>query len=81
MKLGIVIPHNWGIEDLQEVIDIAVRAEELGFDSVWINHHVVHAGYVQERRLGNRPYFDGLTVLTYVAALTKTIRLGTSVLV
>ena len=80
MKFGIVIPHNWGIEDSQEVIDITVRAEEIGFDSVWINHHVVHAGYIQER-LGNRPYFDGLTVLTYVAALTKTIRLGTSVLV
>ena len=80
MKFGLIIPHNYGVESVQDVVGIAVAAEEMGYDSVWINHHVVHAGYILER-LGNRPYFDGLTVLTYVAALTRRVRLGTSVLV
>ena len=80
MKFGLIIPHNYGVESVQDVVGIAVAAEEMGYDSVWINHHVVHAGYILER-LGNRPYFDGLTVLIYVAALTRRVRLGTSVLV
>ena len=52
----------------------------MGFHSVWVNHHVLHAGYVL-KRLDDRPYYDALTTLTYVAALTRSVRLGTSVLV
>ena len=32
-------------------------------------------------RLGNKPYHDALTILTAIACATKTVRLGTSVLV
>ena len=80
MRFGFIIPNNWGLEDPKDVVDIAVEAEQLGFHSVWVNHHVLHAGYILDR-LGDRPYYDALTVLTYVAALTRDIRLGTSVLV
>ena len=80
MKFGFVIPHNWGLENPQDVLDIATGAEQRGFDTVWVNHHILTSGYVLDR-LGDRPYYDGLTVLTYVAALTSKVRLGTSVLV
>ena len=80
MKFGFIIPHNYGLADPQDMVDVAIRAEDLGFDSVWVNHHVLHAGYVLER-LGSKPYYDALTVLTYVAAVTRKVRLGTSVLV
>ena len=80
MKFGFVIPHNWGLENPQDVLDIATGAEERGFDTVWVNHHILTSGYILDR-LDDRPYYDGLTVLTYVAALTKNVRLGTSVLV
>ena len=80
MKFGFVIPNNWGLQDPGDVIDVATKAEQMGFNSVWVNHHVLHAGYVVER-LDDRPYYDALTTLTYVAALTKRVRLGTSVLV
>lgn len=80
MKFGLVIPNNWGFEDPLDVVNVAVRAEEMGYDSVWVNHHIFNVGYVQER-LGNRPYYDALTTLTYAAALTKRVRLGTTVLV
>jgi probable F420-dependent oxidoreductase len=52
----------------------------LGLDSVWASDHVFNVGYVLER-IGNRPYYDPLTILTYVAAKTERIALGTSVLV
>ena len=32
-------------------------------------------------RIGSRPYYDPMTILSYVAAITKRVRLGTSVLV
>ena len=80
MKFGIVVPHNYGLARPEDVTRVAVLAEELGFDSVWVNHHVLHAGYVLDR-LGDKPYYDALTVLTYASAMTSRVRLGTSVLV
>jgi probable F420-dependent oxidoreductase len=80
LNFGITIPNNWGIEDPQDVFNVAVLAEEMGYDSIWVNHHVFNAGYVKER-LGQLPYYDALTTLTYAAALTKRVRLGTTVLV
>lgn len=80
MKLGFVLPNNWGIDDVDAVAEVGVEAEALGLDSVWVNHHVVNAGYIADR-LDDRPYHDALTVLTWVAARTESIALGTSVLV
>ena len=80
MKFGFVIPQNWGLSDPQEVVQFGVRAEELGYDSVWVNHHILNVGYIYDR-LEDRPYYDALTVLTWVAAMTERVRLGTTVLV
>lgn len=80
MKFGFIAPNNWGIDDVAGVADIGVQAEALGLNSIWVNHHIVNAGYIAER-LGGRPYHDALTVLTWIGAQTSTITLGTSVLV
>ena len=80
MKFGFILPHNWGLADPDDVIDLAVRAEDLGFDSVWVNHHVLNVGYIRDR-LDDGPYYDSLTVLTWAAAVTRRVRLGTTVLV
>ena len=80
MKIGYSLSNNQGMEDIQGVIDLAVGAEKLGFDSVWASEHVFNVSYVYDR-IGDKPYYEPLTVLTYVAAVTSTIALGTSVLV
>ena len=80
MKVAYSLSNNQGMEDVQGVVDLAVRAEELGFDSVWASEHVFNVSYVYDR-IGDKPYYEPLTVLAYVAATTKTIGLGTSVLV
>ena len=80
MQLGFVLPNNWGLDDPSTVVALGVAAEERGLDSVWVNHHVINVGYIAER-LGDRPYYDALTVLSWVGARTERIRLGTSVLV
>ena len=80
MRFGFVVPHNYGLARPEDVTRVAVLGEELGYDSVWVNHHVLHAGYVLDR-LGDKPYYDALTVLTYASAMTSHVRVGTSVLV
>lgn len=80
MKFGLSLSNNQGIEDVRDIVQLAVRAEELGLDSVWASDHVFNVSYVLER-IGDRPYYDPLTILTYVAAKTQRIALGTSVLV
>jgi alkanesulfonate monooxygenase len=61
--------------DAGALIEYAVRAERLGYESVWVWDHIL---------LGVDPYFpilDALSVLTAVAARTERIRLGTGILV
>lgn len=80
MKVGFGIPNNYGVEDPNELVALAVTAENLGYSSVWVREHLFHSAYVAER-LGDKPYHDALTVLIAIAVATKTVRLGTSVLV
>jgi probable F420-dependent oxidoreductase len=80
MKLGVSVPNNWGIEDASALIDFAVLAEELDFASVWASEHLVNNAYVR-RRIGDRPYYHPLAVLSAIAGRTSRISLATSVIV
>ena len=80
MQIGVSLCNNWGVEDVQSIIQLARKAEELGFASVWVHDHVFNAAHVF-RRIGQKPYYEPLTLLSYVAACTQRVGLGTSVLV
>jgi probable F420-dependent oxidoreductase len=80
MKIGFSLLNNWGIDDVHALVDLAARAEALGLDSVWVHDHVFNVGHVLDR-IGPRPYYEPLTLLSFVAARTERVRLGTSVLV
>lgn len=61
--------------DARALVDYAVRAEALGYESVWVWDHIL---------LGVDPCFpiiDSLTLLSGVATRTERIRLGTGILV
>ena len=80
MKFGVTIPNNWGVADPQQVVALGPLAEELGYDSLWVMDHLFNTGYIRER-LGNNPYYHPLSTLSYLAATTQRVTLGTSVLV
>ncbi len=67
---GIAIPQTSAPADVRFLRDYLGRAEALGYDSVW----------VQEQILGNSPMLEPITLLTFAAALTSRVRLGTSVI-
>jgi alkanesulfonate monooxygenase len=63
------------LPDATDLVEFGVRMEELGYDSLWVWDHIL---------LGVDPHFpiiDALSLLTAVAARTKTIKLGTGILV
>ena len=70
---GIAIPQDFIHRpvDMQHVREFVQKAETLGYDSLW----------VQESIIGNVPVLEPVTLLSYVAALTTKLRLGTSVMV
>lgn len=80
MKIGVTIPNNWGVEDPQQVLEFGPLAEDLGYDSVWVMDHLFNTGYIRER-LADKPYYHPMSTLSYLAATTKKVILGTSVLV
>jgi probable F420-dependent oxidoreductase len=64
----------------EAIIETACKAEELGFDAVFVNDHIIVDGTPQVVTSWGNTY-DPLVVLAYLAACTKRIRLGTSVLI
>ncbi len=90
VRLGIQLPQFGPHADPEAIAEVAVAAEELGFDSVWVSDHVVlpvegSARYPHSSKgLPNEnltPIFEAITTLAFVAGRTRRIRLGTSVLV
>ncbi|MBX3024515.1 LLM class F420-dependent oxidoreductase [bacterium] len=73
----------------QQMADVAVRAEALGFESVWVAEHLVFPAEIRSRYPYAQegvppinpatPLLDPLLVLMQVAARTQRIRLGTNV--
>jgi probable F420-dependent oxidoreductase len=57
------------VPDTRRILDLAERAEKMGFDSVWVGDSVLA-----------RPRLDALTTLAAVAARTERVKLGTAVL-
>src|SRR6201993_3888282 len=78
MQLGIHLPHA-GEQARPELIRrAAIRAEELGLDDVWVSEHII----VPRATFPRSPlFYDPVLSLTWAAAVTKRVRLGTSVLV
>ncbi len=69
---GIAIPQTFSSSpvNLQLIREFLHKAETLGYESLW----------VQEQILGDYPVLEPVSLLTYAAALTSRLRLGTSVL-
>jgi probable F420-dependent oxidoreductase len=66
---------------IEEAVELAVQAEELGFDSVWGNDHLSTQSYVRDEFDDPPNFFDPLSYLAFVAARTQRIRLATCILV
>ncbi len=78
MRLGLVI-NNHGAHATEIIERMSRRAEELGYDSLWVTDHVV--GVRSFEPVYGAAWMEPLTSLAWIAAVTKRIRLGVGVLV
>lgn len=71
-NIGLQIPVHWWdrVPDTQQLRSFFQRAEELGFHSLWVTERPLHRISIP----------DPLTLLTFAAACTTRIQLGTAVL-
>src|SRR5690349_22825913 len=72
LPCGIELPQVFfgGPVDMEHIRNFAVRAETLGYDSLWL----------QERIIGDFQILEPVTLLSYVAAIATRLKLGTSVI-
>lgn len=78
MKLGLHLPQLGRAATPQTLVDVAVRAEAMGFADVWVSDHVA----VPTRMEGTPSFFpEPLVLLALVAGHTRRVGLGTSVLI
>jgi len=89
MKIGFALPNIGPIGTAEAVTKVAQRAEALGYSSLWTVERLLYPLQPQSPYPGTpdghlpevyKHVLDPLDALTYAAAQTKTIRLGTSVL-
>ena len=91
MTFGLRLPTGTGLATPENLRTMAMRAEELGFDHVWVGDHIVMPTHIA----GGHPYSttgipsfdatapwcDPLSTLGYLAGCTERIKLGTGVLI
>jgi probable F420-dependent oxidoreductase len=78
MQIGIHLPHAGEQASPARIRDAALRAEALGLSDVWVSEHII----VPRSSFPRSPlFYDPVLSLTWAAAVTRRVRLGTSVLV
>ena len=91
MKFGFSLVVRGRDATPETFIQAAERAEALGLDSLWLSAHVIvppqgdsHYAMVEGRKYPPtwlEAYWEPFTILGYLSAVTKTLTLGTSVVV
>jgi alkanesulfonate monooxygenase SsuD/methylene tetrahydromethanopterin reductase-like flavin-dependent oxidoreductase (luciferase family) len=89
LKVGITLPHTGEQSTKENIVRTARTAEDEGFDSLWVFDRLLWPISPQSPYLGTpdgsipieqQRVFDPLETLTFVAAKTNKIALGTSVI-
>ncbi len=91
MKIGVFLPVSGRAASRKTLMEAAQQAENLGYDSVWCADRIIipweiKTTYPYSRSATfivppDRPFFEPLTCLAFLAGCTETIQLGMSVMV
>ncbi len=80
-RFGLLLPHFGAEPESKRILELAARAEEAGFDSLWVRDRLIAGaphGLLLEA--GGTTFFEPLLTLAAVAAVTQGITLGTAIL-
>src|SRR5256712_3787415 len=86
VAFGIGLPHYGRHASPEAIARVATEAERLGFDSLWVQDRLLRPTNPRDP-YGGGPWpeshatvYDPIEALTYAAAKTRRIKLGTSVI-
>ena len=79
LKVGVVLPTYRALANAENIARAAALSESLGFDSVWVTDHIVVPSASLEAF--GPTFFEALTVMSYVAGITKTVQVGAAILI
>jgi len=75
---GLMVPA--GFASRETIVEAAVKAEELGFDSVWGNDHMTVQDYVSHVR-PKPAFFEPIVAMAAVSSATMRVKLATGIFV
>ncbi|MFQ6028069.1 MAG: LLM class F420-dependent oxidoreductase, partial [Dehalococcoidia bacterium] len=91
VTFGCSVPSRGPLASPQALRLLAQRAEDLGFDSVWVSDHIILPRQVDSFYpyasdgvavfRPDEPYYEPLSTLNFLAGCTQRLRLGTHVLI
>ncbi len=78
-RYGLLLPHFGEHASRKNLMEGAQRAEEYGFDSVWVRDHIVFHPHGMEGQ--DRTHVDPIVTLSLIGAVTEKLQLGTGSLI
>jgi probable F420-dependent oxidoreductase len=79
MRYGFCLPHHRPLASPELILEAARRGEALGYDTIWLNDHLVPPDTPDQQL--RRIFYEPLALAGFAAAVTSRVRLGFSVLV
>jgi probable F420-dependent oxidoreductase len=79
LKVGVVLPTYRRLATAENIRLAAQLSESLGFDSIWVTDHVVVPSASVEAF--GPTFYEAVTVMSYVAAITSRVRIGAAILI
>lgn len=79
MHFGLAAPHFRQVASVEALQRVAKEAEDMGYDSLWVTDHILLPKQYHERF--GVEMLEMVPVLGYLAAVTRRVRLGTSVII
>ena len=79
VRFGLLLPHFGEHAARELLIDRTPEIEARGFDSVWVRDHLIYSPHGMES--DNRTFLEPLLTLAAMAGTTRTLKLGTAVLI
>ena len=88
---GCSLPSRGGMASPDNLVSLALRAEDLGYSSVWVSDHIIlprsvdsfypYASDGVATFIPDEPYYEPIATLNFLAGSTTSIKLGTHVLI
>jgi probable F420-dependent oxidoreductase len=88
LKFSVALPSSYEglgypvgmVRDASAFVRLARAAEDLGYDGVWANDHLVTPRFVRDSGEGAPNFYEPIVLLALIAGVTERIRIGTAVI-